>query len=121
MVEVALRFLIEEVGQVEGVFPSENRLAENFILKRTASHGVELLGILAFHASPVWVLAALADAAGGGPTPVRAIPEARQGAGLLERGPGFERMDQGLDGPEEAGDHLATARKVPPGNGAGGG
>ena len=37
MVEVALRFLIEEVGQVEGVYPSEGRLAENFILKRTAN------------------------------------------------------------------------------------
>jgi len=46
-------FLIEEVGQVEGVYPSEGNLAENFILKRTASHGIELLGILAFHASPV--------------------------------------------------------------------
>ena len=50
MVEVALRFLIEEVGQVEGVYPTEANLAENFILKRTASHGIELLGILAFHA-----------------------------------------------------------------------
>jgi len=46
---------------VEGIYPSESRLAENFILQRTASHGIELLGILAFRASPVWVLAALAD------------------------------------------------------------
>src|ERR1700736_6956472 len=27
MVDVALRFLIEEVGQVEGIYPSEGRLA----------------------------------------------------------------------------------------------
>src|ERR1044071_2770130 len=66
MVDVALRFMIEEVGQVEGIYPSGGRLAENFLLKRTASHGIELLGILAFHASPVWVLAALADVTGGG-------------------------------------------------------
>src|SRR5579871_4170531 len=38
MVDVALRFLIEEVGQVEGVYPNEGRLAESFLLKRTASH-----------------------------------------------------------------------------------
>src|SRR5262245_62367410 len=42
MVEVALRFMIEEVGQVEGVYPAEGHLAENFLLQRTASHGIEL-------------------------------------------------------------------------------
>src|SRR6185312_1737605 len=66
MVDVSLRFLIQEVGEVEGIYPSEGRLAEAFLLQRGASHGIELLGILAFHASPVWVLAALADATGGG-------------------------------------------------------
>src|SRR3954468_24508603 len=55
MVGVTLRFLIEEVGEVEGIYPTESRLAENFILQRTASHGIELLGLLAFRASPVWV------------------------------------------------------------------
>ena len=45
MVDVALRFLIQEVGQVEGIYPSEGRLAENFLLQRTASHGIELLGL----------------------------------------------------------------------------
>jgi hypothetical protein len=73
MVEVTLRFLIEEVGEVQGIYPSEGKLAEAFLLQRGASHGVELLGILAFHASPVWVLAALADAAGGSRTLVRDI------------------------------------------------
>src|SRR5277367_2457568 len=32
MVGVTLRFLIEEVGEVKGIYPSENRLAEDFIL-----------------------------------------------------------------------------------------
>jgi len=76
MVDVALRFLIEEVGQVEGVYPTEETLAGNFLLKRTASHGIELLGILAFHASPVWVLAALADATGGGRKLIRELSQA---------------------------------------------
>ena len=55
MVGVTLRFLIEDVGEVEGVYPCEGRLAENFILQKTACHGIELLGIVAFRASPVWV------------------------------------------------------------------
>jgi len=114
MVEVALRFLIEEVGQVEGVFPNEGRLAENFILKRTASHGIELLGILAFHASPVWVLAALADATGGGRKLILEISEALQEEGLLEPGARFETMDQVLSGLEKTSDHMATTLNMPP-------
>src|SRR4051794_10862452 len=112
MVEVALRFLIEEVGQVEGVFPSENRLAENFILKRTASHGIELLGILAFHASPVWVLAALADATGGGRTLIAEISDELRKEGLIEER--FETVEGLLDGLERTSGHLAVALNLPP-------
>ena len=114
MVDVALRFLIEEVGQVEGVYPSGERLAENFILKRTASHGIELLGILAFHASPVWVLAALADATGGGRKLILEIAEALKEEGLLERDASFETMDQVLHGLEKTSDHMATTLNMPP-------
>ena len=116
MVEVTLRFLIEEVGEVEGIYPSEGRLAEAFLLQRGASHGVELLGILAFHASPVWVLAALADAAGGSRTLVREISCALKEEGLLEPEASFETMDQVLDGLEKTSDHLAGALNLPPVN-----
>ncbi len=114
MVDVALRFLIEEVGQVEGVYPSEGRLAENFLLKRTASHGIELLGILAFHASPVWVLAALADATGGGRKLILEIGEALKEEGLLPRDARFETMEQVLHGLEKTSDHMATTLNMPP-------
>jgi hypothetical protein len=112
MVEVALRFLIEEVGQVEGVYPSEGNLAENFILKRTASHGIELLGILAFHASPVWVLAALADATGGGRKLIAEISDELRKEGLLEGR--FETVEDMLDGLERTSSHLAVTLNMPP-------
>jgi hypothetical protein len=114
MVEVALRFLIEEVGQVEGVFPTEQTLAGNFLLKRTASHGIELLGILAFHASPVWVLAALADATGGGRKLIRELSHALEEEGLVEPGARFETVEQVLDGLERTSGHLATTLNLPP-------
>jgi len=114
MVDVALRFLIEEVGQVEGVYPSEGRLAANFLVQRTASHGIELLGILAFHASPVWILAALADAAGGGRKLIQEISLALQEEGLLDREVHFETMEQVLDGLEKTSGHLATSLNLPP-------
>ncbi|HEV2445923.1 MAG TPA: hypothetical protein VGS58_08380 [Candidatus Sulfopaludibacter sp.] len=114
MVEVALRFLIEEVGQVQGIYPNEETLAGNFLLKRTASHGIELLGILAFHASPVWVLAALADVTGGGRKMIREITQALEEEGLVERGARFETVEQVLDGLEKTSGHLATALNLPP-------
>jgi hypothetical protein len=116
MVEVALRFLIEEVGQVEGVYPNEEHLAENFLLKRTASHGIELLGILTFHASPVWVLAVLADATGGGRKLIQEISQALTEEGLLEPGARFETVEQVLDGLEKTSDHLAVTLNLPPMN-----
>ena len=114
MVDVALRFLIEEVGQVEGVYPSEGRLAENFLLKRTASHGIELLGILAFHASPIWILAALADASGGGRSLIREISQGLKEEGLLDREASFETIEEVLDGLEKTSAHLADTLNVPP-------
>jgi hypothetical protein len=114
MVDVTLRFLIEEVGQVEGVYPSQGHLAENFLVQRTASHGIELLGILSFHASPVWVLAALADVTGAGNTLIREISQALKDEGLLEPGARFENMEQMLDGLEKTTSHLAQTLNLPP-------
>lgn len=114
MVGVTLQFLIEQVGEVEGVYPSESSLAENFILQRTASHGIELLGILAFRASPVWVLAALADVTGGGQRLMRQIAGALKEEGLLEGDVRFETMDQVLGGLEKTSAHLALTLNMPP-------
>jgi hypothetical protein len=122
MVEVTLRFLIEEVGKVEGVYEPDaamhEQLAEDFLLKRGASHGIELLGILAFHASPVWVLAALADVAGGSRTLIHEIAHALKQEGLLESDR-FDTMEQVLEGLETTSGHLASTLNLPPMNVAG--
>src|SRR2546430_17084867 len=47
MVEVALRFLIEEVGEVEGVYPTDGSLSDRFILPPATIHRIQLLGTLA--------------------------------------------------------------------------
>ena len=114
MVEVTLRFMIEQVGQVEGVFPSEEQMARNFLLKKTAGHGIELLGIFAFHVSPIWVLAALADVTGAGHTLISEIAGALKEEGLLDRDSKFESIDQLLDGLERTSAHLAKSLNMPP-------
>ncbi len=98
LVDSTLRFLIEQVGQVEGAYPGESTLAENFIVRRAAGNGLELIGILAFRASPVWVMAALADLSGTGRHLIREIAQSLQQQGLLAPDTRFETMDQILDG-----------------------
>ena len=114
MVETTLRFLIEQVGQVEGTYPPEGRLAENFLAKRTVGDGIDFVGLLAFHASPVWVLAALADLTGAGRQLLDEIVATLQEEGLLERDAKFEGVDQILDGLERTSGQLATSLRFPP-------
>jgi len=114
MVESTLRFLVEQVGQVDGVYPAEGKLAENFLLKRTLGDGIDLAGMVAFHASPVWVLAALADISGAGRQLIEEISSSLKDEGLLDRNTSFENVDQILDGLERTAGQLATSIRFPP-------
>ncbi len=114
LVENTLRFLIENVGQVEGAYPPQGKLADNFAMRRFAGNGIELIGLLTFSASPVWVLAALADLSGTGRQLIREIAQSLQQEGLLEAGADYETIDQLLDGLEGTAGRLAETANTPP-------
>jgi hypothetical protein len=115
LVGSTLRFLIEQVGQVEGAYPADaGALASDFLIRRTAGNVVELAGIASFRASPVWVLAALADLAGAGRELIGEMAEALQKEGLLEPGREFRTVDQLLDGLERTAGRLTEAVNTPP-------
>jgi hypothetical protein len=114
MVEATLRFMIEDVGQVEGVYPAAGKLANDFLYRKAAGHGVEWIGILAFRASPVWVMAALADLSGTGRHLIREISETLKQEGLLTGDAHFETVDQLLDGLERSAGQLSGVFNAPP-------
>jgi len=114
LVESTLRFLIEQVGQVEGVYPTVDKLSEKFLVRRAAGNGIELIGILTFHVSPVWILAALADATGAGRFLISEIADSLKAEGLLARDGVFNTVDQMLDGLESSAGRLASAINTPP-------
>jgi hypothetical protein len=114
LVDATLRFLIQEVGGVEGVYPTEENVAEDFLLRRAAGNGIELIGVLAFRASPVWVLAALADASGSGRYLIREISGALKEEGLLDRETDFSSVDEMLDGLAAFTGRLASTINTPP-------
>jgi hypothetical protein len=114
VVEVTLRFIVERVGQVQGAFPEEGALAHDFVVRRATGNGIELVGILAFSASPVWVLAALADLSGTGRHLIQEIAASLREAGLLDEDRKFASMDQLLDGLEKSAARMTDAFITPP-------
>ncbi|MEO5741102.1 MAG: hypothetical protein ABIS29_10955 [Vicinamibacterales bacterium] len=114
LVDATLRFVIEQVGGVEGVYGTRDALPDNFLARRTAGNAVEVLGIVAFRASPVWVLAALADVCGAGRHLIPEMSDALKEQGLLEKDAEFTSVDQILDGLERTSSRLAAAINTPP-------
>jgi hypothetical protein len=114
LVEVTLRYVIERVGGAKGVFPPEQATTEDFLARRGAGHAIELLGIVAFRISPVWVLAALADVSGLGRRLIPEITAALEAQGLLDKGTRFESVDQLLTGLEKTSARLADTLNAPP-------
>jgi hypothetical protein len=75
---------------------------------------VDIAGIAAFHASPVWVLAALSDVAGAGREVIEQISAALQEAGLLESGQHFSNVNELLNGLEMTAAQMAQSVHMPP-------
>ena len=114
LVDSTLRFLIEQVGGAEGVYRAEEKLPDDFLARRATGNAIEVLGIVAFRASPVWVLAALADLSGLGRQLIPEISGALKEQGLLDRETQFTSVDQMLDGLERTSSRLASTINTPP-------
>ena len=114
LVDATLRYLIEQIGGAEGVYRDDAALPDNFLARRTAGNAVEILGIVAFRASPVWILAALADVCGMGRHLIPEVTAALKAQGLLEADTEFTTVDQLLDGLERTSARLAATVNTPP-------
>jgi hypothetical protein len=114
IVDSTLRFLIEQVGGVEALSSDAGSIPDDFLARRTAGNVVEALGIAAFRASPVWVLAALADVCGTGRVLIPEISDALKAQGLLEKDAQFTSVDEMLDGLERTSTRLAATINTPP-------
>jgi hypothetical protein len=114
LVDTTLRFLIEQVGGVEGVYHADEQLPDKFLARRTAGNAIEALGIVAFRAAPGWGLAALADVCGMGRHLIPEIADALKAQGLLEQDAQFTSVEQMLDGLERTSSRLASTINTPP-------
>ena len=114
LVDTTLRYLIEQVGGVEGVYQRDDNVDAGFLARRTAGNAIEALGIVAFRASPVWVLAALADLCGLGRQLIPEIADSLKRERLLDQDAEFHSVDELLDGLERTSSRLASSINAPP-------
>lgn len=114
LVENTLRFLIEQVAEVDGAYPESAKLADDFAVRRAAGNGIEMVGLIAFRASPVWVMAALADLSGAGRHLIREIAAELKSHQLLDPRREFTTMDELLAGLETFSEHTANTINTPP-------
>jgi hypothetical protein len=111
---IALRFLIEQVGDVRGIYSRHDPLSHKFVLRYAVGGSIEMVSIATLFVSPVWVLAALGDATRVSKTVLSEIRDALKAEGLLAPGEQFETMTQLLDGLERSSTHLALTVNMPP-------
>jgi len=75
-----LRFAIENVGEVEGVYSDEG-LGEDYASRKLLGNAIEGIGIATVHVSPLWIFAFFADSVKGGQIYLK-----RLRAELIEKG-----------------------------------
>ena len=75
-----LRFAVENVGEVEGVYSDEG-LGEDYASRKLLGNAIEGIGIATVHVSPLWIFAFFADSVKGGQIYLK-----RLRAELIEKG-----------------------------------
>lgn len=111
---IGLRFLIQQLGNVPGIYPHSDSLSRKFVLRYATGMSIETASLLTVFVSPVWVLAALGDATRVAKTLFTEIGESLQHEGLLDPNDRFETMAQLLDGIQRTSTHLALTVNMPP-------
>jgi hypothetical protein len=109
-----LRYLIQRVGAVEGVYPDKNKTMPKYVARKFVGNFVEVAGILTLRASPVWVLALLSDISGGTKVYLKELAGELRRKGLLGEESPVDSIDQLLDGLQLVSGKIADHIDTPP-------
>ncbi len=109
-----LRIMIELVGGVEGVYPTEVMPARELLVRKTAGNVVELSSFLAVGWLPVWLLAGASDLVGGSKVYLRVLATELRDAGVLAPNADVASFEELLSALEGTSGVLADSVDVPP-------
>jgi len=109
-----LRYLIQDVGGIQNVYPTEEAPPSRYVARKFVGNFVELAGILTLRASPVWILALIADISGGTKVFLKELTEEMKRQGQLDPQTRVETVDQLLDGLQSFAGQVADRIDTPP-------
>ncbi len=109
-----LRYFVENVGRVEGVYEDDAVMEDEYAIKKTIGNGIEALGVVAVGASPLWVLAFLSDALGGTKAYFDRIGEELEKEGFLDDKLQMKDRSDFIESIQQLSDSLATNIDTPP-------
>ncbi len=117
-IEKMLRFMIEDVGGVEGAYgprpPGAPAAVEHFAVKKAVGNMIDVAGFAALHFSPIWGLAILSDCALGVRTYFRRLVEELRALGVIDKGAAIATVEDLLANLERATGTLADRMDTPP-------
>lgn len=109
-----LRILVELVGGVQGVFPTEDMPVRELAVRKAAGNAMELVSFVAVGWSPVWLLAAAADVMGGTQFYLRTLVEDLRREGTLAADTQIDSVEELLVSLEQTLGQGADTVDMPP-------
>jgi hypothetical protein len=109
-----LRIMIELVGGVEGVYPTQEMPVRELLVRKTAGNVVELSSFVAVGWSPVWLLAGTSDLVGGTKVYLRTLVSELRDAGVIAPDADVASFEELLTVLEDTSGVLADTVDVPP-------
>ncbi len=109
-----LRYAVENIGRVEGAYSEEGKMDNEYGVKKMVGNSIEMVGIVAISASPLWILAFLSDAIWGVKSFFNKLAEELDREDLFEEKVRFEKRGDFLDSVQKLSDSLATNIDTPP-------
>ena len=109
-----LRYGVENIGRVHGVYEEEGTMDNDYGVKKVVGNGIELVGVVAVSASPLWVLAFFSDALWGVDKYFKRIADELDRDDLIEEKIRFERRGDLLQSFVKVSDSLAKNVDTPP-------
>lgn len=114
-VQKMLRFLVEDVGGVEGVYQAgDGGKQDRFVLRKAVGNAIEFAGMATLHISPVFVLAILSDAAKGTRSYLNELVVELKRLEVIQEGEAINNLDQLMGAIEKTSGNVADNMDTPP-------
>jgi hypothetical protein len=116
-----LRFLVEDVGGLEGAAPEAGAAAgaappggTEYVAKKAISNAIDIAGLAALHVSPLWVIAIFSDVVHGARSYLDALGEELRRTGVISPETRFEGVDGLLAALGKVSGSVADGLDTPP-------